>query len=318
MERADIILQHINRQGIGVEIGPSHSPLAAKRDGFNVHIIDHMDREGLILKYRDHGVNLDAIEEVDFVWKGGSYADLIGKTNHYDWVLASHLIEHTTDFIGFLNDCAAIMKDDGVLSLAIPDKRFCFDHFRPITSLSKVIDSHYQKPPVHTPGTVSEYFLNVVSKEGAIAWGQGTKGDFTFLHSLEDAKNGMQAVIRDQAYLDVHSWCFVPSSFRLILHDLHSLGLTPLREVAYHPTVGMEFFVSLSKNGAGTTLTRRELLQRINDELIDGILDGNPQGSSSASLQTETDMNSPLSGTSGPYNTSLASRLKRSLKRFLP
>ena len=67
MDRKEIILRSIDKQGLGVEIGPSHRPLAAKRDGFKVHIIDHMDRAGLVRKYQDHGVDLDAIEEVDFV-----------------------------------------------------------------------------------------------------------------------------------------------------------------------------------------------------------------------------------------------------------
>lgn len=319
MDRKDIILQSIDKQGLGVEIGPSHRPLAAKRDGFNVHIIDHMDRAGLVQKYRDHGVDLDAIEEVDFVWQGGSYADLIGKTDHYDWVLASHLIEHTTDFIGFLNDCAAILKDDGMLSLAVPDKRFCFDHFRPITPLAKIIDSHYQKPAVHTPGTVAEYFLNVVSKGGQIAWGQGHPGDFRFVHSLDEARSGMQAVIQHNAYLDVHAWCFVPSSFRLILHDLHNLGMTPLKEVAFHPTVGVEFFITLSKTGAGSPVSRETLLKQIDDEIMAGILDGrSPAPPSSPDAQPKAaDARSAPMPESKADQIGVTSRLKRRLRSLL-
>jgi len=45
---AEQLLRYIDKNGHGVEIGPSHSPVAPKRAGYKVHIIDHLDREGLI------------------------------------------------------------------------------------------------------------------------------------------------------------------------------------------------------------------------------------------------------------------------------
>ena len=64
---------------IGLEIGPSHAPLAPKKAGFNVQIIDHMTKKQLIEAYKAHKGNIDNIEEVDFVWSGQSYAELPGK-----------------------------------------------------------------------------------------------------------------------------------------------------------------------------------------------------------------------------------------------
>ena len=117
-------LRHIDKNGDGVEIGPSHSPIAPKRDGYKVQIIDHATREQLIEKYKSHDVQLDNIEEVDYVWSGESYISLTGKKKFHDWIIASHVIEHTPDLIGFLNDCDSILKDDGVISLVIPDMRY--------------------------------------------------------------------------------------------------------------------------------------------------------------------------------------------------
>ena len=204
-----------------------------------------------------------------------------------------------------------------MLSLAVPDKRFCFDHFRPITPLAKIIDSHYQKPAVHTPGTVAEYFLNVVSKGGQIAWGQGHPGDFRFVHTLEEARNGMQAVIQKNAYLDVHAWCFVPSSFRLVLHDLYNLGMTPLKEVAFHPTVGVEFFITLSKTGAGTSLSRQTLLKQIDDEIMAGILDDRPPAPSPDAPREAPDAGTALPRENTSDQIGVTSRLKRRLRSLL-
>src|SRR5262245_42120449 len=126
MTRKDKILCHINKDGMGIEIGPFQTPVALKREGFRVHIIDHTDKQGLIENYKSHigtykgaDFNFDNIEEVDFIWNGESYSELTGKTKFYDWIIASHLIEHTPDFIGFINECDSILKDDGVLSLAV-------------------------------------------------------------------------------------------------------------------------------------------------------------------------------------------------------
>jgi hypothetical protein len=45
MDRKEKALQHIDPHGKGVEIGPSHNPIALRREGYNVQIIDHMSRE---------------------------------------------------------------------------------------------------------------------------------------------------------------------------------------------------------------------------------------------------------------------------------
>src|SRR5262249_55025860 len=161
MERNEKVLYGIDRDGRGLEIGPCYGPIAPKRAGFNVEILDHLDRDALIRKYQGRpDLDLDRIEPVDYIWNGESYAELIGKTKHYDWIIASHMIEHTPDLIGFLGDCDCILKDTGVLSLVIPDARYCFDHFRPLTGLSKIIDAHLNRQRIHTVGTVAEYFLN--------------------------------------------------------------------------------------------------------------------------------------------------------------
>lgn len=266
MNRNDKILCCINKNGLGVEIGPSHNPVTPKKEGYRVHVIDHLNREQLLEKYRDHNLHLENIEDVDFVWNGETYAELTGKRKFYNWIIASHLIEHIPDLIGFLNNCDEILKDDGVVSLVIPDKRFCFDHYRPISGLAGIIDSHLEKHTLHTPGTVAEFFLNGVSRGGSIAWGGFTAGEYTFNNTLEQAREGINRVTAQKEYIDVHAWCFSPHSFRLIMHDLYSLGFIQLREVAFFRTQGFEFYITLGRRGNGVNLSRMEMLQIIEAE----------------------------------------------------
>lgn len=266
--RAEKVLRHIDQDGHGIEIGPSFDPIAPKKEGYQVHTIDYMSREQLIAKYKDHPhVNVENIEEVDFVWHGEPYSELTGQSKYYDWIIAAHVIEHTPDLIKFIHDCDSILKDEGVISLAVPDKRYTFDRYRPLSGISKIIDSHFRQDRIHTAGTAAEYFLNVVSKAGNIVWDSATRGEYQFLHSLDLALQGMQVIVEENAYLDLHAWCFVPHSFRLIIHDLFCLGMIPVQEVEFFPTEGCEFYITLGRTGKGIDKTRLEMLDKIEYEM---------------------------------------------------
>jgi len=169
MTREEIILSHIKRDGRGLEIGAGHAPIAPKRDGFRVQILDHCDTATLIEKLERHSIKMDKVEEVDFVWDGRPYPEIIGATKLYDWIIASHVIEHTTDLVGFLHDCDSLLKEEGVLSLAVPDIRHCFDRFRPITAIGRVIDAAGNTQKIHSVGTAAEFYLSMVRRAGQIA-----------------------------------------------------------------------------------------------------------------------------------------------------
>lgn len=274
MTRVDKLLRHIDKKGRGVEIGPCHSPVAPKKAGFDVHVIDYLGRDQLVEKYADHNhkhpefrVDLGGIEDVDFVWNGEPYGELTGRPKYYDWVIASHVIEHVPDLVGFLNNCDALLKDDGVLSLAVPDHRRCFDTFRPVTGLARVVDVHLRKDTAHSPGAVAEYGLNIVTKGGGLTWGRDSEGGYEFFHPPQEARDSIDRAAAG-AYVDIHAWCFTPHSFRLILSDLHWLGFIPLREVAFAPTEvdDFEFFVTLGRQGQGPGIGRLEMLQQIKKE----------------------------------------------------
>jgi len=271
MNRTEILTSHIDSQGLGLEIGPCHRPAAPKRDGFNVEIVDHLTREQLLEKHKNSNLTLDQVEEVDHIWSGQPYSELTGKTKHYDWIIASHVIEHTPDLIGFLLDFDSVLKDDGVISLAIPDKRYCFDYYRPITGISKVIDHHLQGNKKNSPGTVAEYILNVVKKSGVGAWDEKTQGDHEFFHDLELAKKNLEIAKRGRVHIDCHTWCFVPHSFRLLISDLNQLGFLPFKEVSFSRIGGSEFFMTLSRAGKGLDMSRLDALKRIEDEMLEPV-----------------------------------------------
>lgn len=80
MKRKEIITSLVDRAGLGLEIGPSHDPVAAKADGYNVRVVDHLSQAELRAKYQGHGVSLDNIEPVDVIWRGEPLEQLLGRS----------------------------------------------------------------------------------------------------------------------------------------------------------------------------------------------------------------------------------------------
>lgn len=271
LSRADKALAGIDRSGLGLEIGPSHNPIAPKKAGFAVRILDHAGREELIAKYRDHGVNLENIEEVDYVWQGEPLSELVGG-ERYDWIIASHVIEHTPDLVDFLQQCEKLLKPEGVLSLVIPDKRYCFDYFRWPSSTGDVLQAYVEKRRRHTPGAVFDHFSMASALNGAIAWGPNHTGEIALIHPLAEARSMMEAAAGTSDYVDVHQWRFTPASFRLILSELRALELITLTEFSAFDTTGCEFFLALSKSAEPPTADRLPLSLQAVKELQSGFL----------------------------------------------
>ena len=266
MTREQIILSYIKRDGLGVEIGAGCAPIAPKKQGFRVHVLDHCDKKALIEKYRPHGTNVDKIEEVDSVWDGRSYTELIGRRHVYDWVIGSHVLEHTTDLIGFLNDCDPCYARMGCFHSQYRIAGFVSIVFGQSPESGGSLTLRRQK--IHSPGSCVEYFLTVVKKGARLAWspGPGEKDEYAFVHSIAEEKKALGDVGEGNAYLDIHEWCFTPNSFRLMMRDLFELGLVQLKELSFHPPVGHEFYMTLSRRGQLPRESRLELMQRVLEE----------------------------------------------------
>lgn len=61
-------------------------------------------------------------------------------SNAYDFVLSSHMLEHTANPILALYEWKRLLKTSGLLVLLLPDKRHTFDHKRPVTPFAHLLD----------------------------------------------------------------------------------------------------------------------------------------------------------------------------------
>ncbi len=164
-----------------------------------------------------------------------------------------------------------MLKPEGVVSLVIPDKRYCFDCFRPITTTGEVLDAFGQGRNRPTPGSVFENFANCVTLDGEISWSAGVSGKFESPYSFEVARSFWgEATAGD--YVDVHVSRFTPAGFRLIVQDLRSLGLLRLEVMREFETEGNEFFVTLGQGATRASAEERvALLRRVESELAEAM-----------------------------------------------
>lgn len=182
---------------------------------------------------------------------------MIQKEQYYDYIIASHMIEHCTNFCGFIQDCSRLLKKDGTLRFAVPDKRYCFDHYRSTTSIAEILNNAYAPSGIQSAGCVGEYCINVVRRKGSISWNKPILGvmehfinrrdkKFDFIHDSGYALECIRKAGEGQ-YIDIHHYVFTPASFELLIYDLRILNLIDMKIVHTWGTWGNEFIVTLQK-----------------------------------------------------------------------
>lgn len=244
-DRRKKFFENLKIDGAGLEIGPSHSPIAPKNENFNVKVVDHLSAEGLREKYASHSaVNIECIEDVDYVWSGEPLSQLI-KDEKFDWIIASHVLEHVPNPIEFLQELSELLKPGGVISIALPDKRYCFDHFMSVSIVGEWIDAFVSKRIRPTPGQVVNHCFYAAQRNGKISWGVDEVGVLGLVHEPSLAKGQLEYALASDHYTDVHCWRFTAESFMLIINELQYLGYIRLAAVGQPCSMGSEFLISL-------------------------------------------------------------------------
>ena len=221
---------HDFSHGRGFEIGPLDSPLV-RRDEADVRYVDVYTSAHLRERYVDNpDVIFDEIQDVDFSlieYDGTTHTlgEALAPGGPYEWGVASHVIEHIPDLVGWLAQLAEVTADDGVLVLAVPDKRYCFDAHRPLTTVGQILAAHEEGDT--RPGVRAVYDGNsaAVDVDTAKLWrGERPPGYSARSHDAAYVQ-GMLEMTRRGDYVDSHVWLFTPDSLVEQIHELRGLGL---------------------------------------------------------------------------------------------
>lgn len=127
--------------GEGIEIGGLHLPLPVPRSA-HVRYVDRMPVAELRRHYPELAKeNLVPIDVIDDGEKLTTF-----KAGSQDFIIANHFLEHAQDPIGTIKRQLAVLRPQGVLYLAVPDKRFTFDEGRPLTTVDHLIRDYTEGP----------------------------------------------------------------------------------------------------------------------------------------------------------------------------
>jgi SAM-dependent methyltransferase len=280
MNRTDKLLFRVDRSMKILELGPSISPLVPKAAGWNSWSVDHADAEVLREKYKSSaGVDCSKIETVDYVWTSGDLTSVIPLAHQgtFDCCIASHVIEHLPNPLRFFQSMQTILKPSGIISLAVPDKRFCFDYFKPLTTTADVLQAASLNRVRHSKKTAFEEVAYSAFLGGQGAWGQQAVSDLALVHTLPQAKHHFDDVDEAETapYVDFHAWYYTPSAFQLLMLELNVLGECDWVIDVDFPVFGCEFYVTLRRgrlsfqSDVDREAQRLTLLKRIVGELAE-------------------------------------------------
>ncbi|WP_185981921.1 methyltransferase domain-containing protein [Skermania sp. ID1734] len=285
MDRTRELLKYIGKLDAGIEIAPYHSPMVPRRDGYRSISLDVFDAETLRSKAcEDPNIpaeNVARIEDVDLLGTAGDIAELVAASfgdRRFDYIVSSHNLEHLPDPIRFLQGCERVLRSGGVLSLAVPDRRFCFDFYRPVTELSEWLDAYREQRKRPTAAQVFRGESLKCTLNGVGAWMPGVSERPVPGGDLEEAYRQWLAFDEQRDYVDAHCSAFTPASLELLLSDLRFLGLIRLQIVEITGPNGCEFYIHLrnpspqDEQRIGTDeyyALRAEIMHRAARELVD-------------------------------------------------
>jgi SAM-dependent methyltransferase len=273
--------------GRGLEIGPLFDPVVRKSDG-DVQYVDVHEVEKLREYYAEHdAVPVDAIVEPDFVIIGPdgarSLPEAVSETAAFSWVVASHVIEHVPDVIGWLGEVATVLVDGGRLILVVPDRRCCFDALRTPTTVGEMLLAHRQRDTRPSVRAVYDHFSRAVKIDSADAWAGHRPSNDDRIHTHDYVIQEVRRATESDDYIDCHVWLFTPQEFLDQIAELASLDLIDFVVESIEPTPRdeLEFYVVLRRvpRSAGAqdrTEARTESVTTVDDRF--GLVTEEPSG----------------------------------------
>jgi hypothetical protein len=257
----------------GLEIGPLASPRVRKDQGA-VWYLDHASAAELKQKYSPDPTmqgRLDEIVELDYViTEKSTIWEVVAEDAPFDYVIAAHVIEHIPDPIGWMADLTHVLRPGGILSLVIPDKRYCFDINRSLTEISDLVDANLRQLRQPSYRQAFDFHSKAIcgTVDTAAVWAGTADYSLAVRQDYDDpeaaALNLCRMMETSDEFLDLHCHVFTPESFLSLIEKLARLDLIDYEVADFFPTElnAFEFFVSLrllDASAGGDSLSSKQL-----------------------------------------------------------
>lgn len=227
-----------------LEIGPFCSPMLK---GTNVKYFDVLDKEALIKRAKQIGLDTVNAVDIDYVSDSG---DLSIINDKFDAVISSHCIEHQPDLIKHLQQVSALLTENGSYFLIIPDKRFCFDYPLGATNIGEIIEAYLKGEKKHTARSIIEHMGGLHTHNNSALHWKGDHGEVDLADFVSRTRKATSVYENSiNKYVDVHAWKFTPVSFLINLVALEKLGYHEFStlQIFGTPRPSIEFTAILSK-----------------------------------------------------------------------
>ena len=180
-------------KGVGLEIGAVNCPFDVDAD------VRYLDQVGRLESLRRHDSDPNVIDVIapDYVSCSLDYRFI--DDGHFDFVIASHVLEHMINPGKAIAEFSRITAAGGTIYLVVPNKDLTFDKSRPLTPVAKLI----------------AYYMAGTEK---IALADYLEFQFSARDmnkvTLSDAERILKDSIADEeAQMDFHVQTFTPESF---------------------------------------------------------------------------------------------------------
>jgi predicted SAM-dependent methyltransferase/predicted nucleic acid-binding Zn-ribbon protein len=253
-----------------LEIGPLNRPLVLKERYPYAVYCDIRDTQQIkdlysgndYMKTTGVQVDLDTIVDIDIVLKE-SYAKTFKGQKKFDFIVASHVLEHVEDLIFVLQDVFTVLADGGKFIIYYPDKRYCFDHFREEASFRDAYDVFLNKRSA-LARMVLDFFNSAIGESRPyIFWTVERIPELLPLNDTQRAFELYQDSLSGEFMDDVHYWPFSDAGFIKFLYDAVRANLITYSCKEFYPTQEntQEFLVILQNSG--TQWNRNQELENL-------------------------------------------------------
>lgn len=211
-------------QGQGLEISPASNPWPVHLECRMEYTDPFYDTE----EWKQHFKNKDFVK-VDY---RASLEDMKTIKKKYDFIVSSHVIEHTPRTILSIKNVYDHLKWGGVYIMAVPNMKYTFDCYRKETPLEHFIDDYYNYQRVKDVAHLVDNIENISVKY------RGEQRNFT--KSVEHFIGGEN--------LDLHYHTFTESNMKQLLEWInnHVCKFEKI-EIFNNVDSDFEFFVKLTK-----------------------------------------------------------------------
>ena len=205
----------------GIEIGALDNPVLDPLSGI-ISFVDYTTTENLKQYHSSNPERASGIVDVHYIWTGsGSLAEAVGNKDCFDFAIASHVIEHVPNTLGWFRGILDVLKPGGHFNLALPDMRFTFDVNCQLSTIGQLIEAdlcNFQVPSIRQ---MFDHTCGIAAIEPGAIWHQSVNtdtlppynGDFALWMAETQAKE----IAANGKYYDTHCWIYTPQSFLKLL-----------------------------------------------------------------------------------------------------